>query len=208
MAFEPSIFVVEPIGSGFLAVMARPVPGEWVEDEFGRISAHGIHCIVSLLEPKEAVEIGLGEEKALCERHSMEFVSYPISDRGLPSSVFGFAALTHSLYESIARGNNTVIHCRAGIGRTGIVAAGILLHAAFAAESAFDHITKARGMAVPDTEEQRQWIISNQRAILTQSKNKMDAGNGSKSLCRVIASRLPSLDPKRPPNSKTSCEES
>jgi hypothetical protein len=199
MAFEPTIFVVEPIGSGFLAVMARPVPGEWVDDEFARISAYGIHCIVSLLEPNEAEEIGLGDEHALCERHSMDFVSYPIPDRRLPGSVSGFAAFTHALYESIGRGNNTVIHCRAGIGRTGVVAAGILLHAAFDADSAFDHITKARGMAVPDTEEQRQWIINNQHAILTLSQNKTDAGNGSNGICRVIdASCSPSPDPKRP----------
>jgi protein-tyrosine phosphatase len=173
MAFEPSIFVVEPIGSGFLAVMARPVPGEWVDDEFAKISAFGIRRIVSLLELTEAKAIGLEEEGLLCERHSMEFVSYPIPDRGLPGSIADFAAFTRSLHESIGKGTNTVIHCRAGIGRTGVVAAGILLHAAFDAETAFDHITKARGMAVPDTEEQRQWIINNQHAILTQSQNRV-----------------------------------
>jgi predicted protein tyrosine phosphatase len=166
MAFEPNIFVVEPIGSGFLAVMARPVPGEWINDEFSGISAFGIHRIISLLEPDEENEIGLGAEAELCARLHMEFVSYPIPDRGLPDSIADFAKFTHSLYESIGSGTNTVIHCRAGIGRTGLVAAGILLHAAFDAKSAFDHIAKARGMAVPDTEEQRLWIIDNQRAIL------------------------------------------
>ena len=170
MAFEPSIFVVETIGSGLLAVMARPVPGDWVDDEFAKISVFGIHRIVSLLEPAEAIAIGLEDESVFCERHSMEFVPYPIPDRGLPESIADFAEFTRSLYESIGQGNNTVIHCRAGIGRTGVVAAGILLHAAFDGESAFDHITKARGISVPDTEEQRQWIIDNQHAILTQSQ--------------------------------------
>ena len=172
MAFEPSIFVVEPIGSGFLAVMARPVPGEWIDDEFAGIAEFGIRCVVSLLEPDEASEIGLGDEKSICERHSMKFVSYPIPDRGTPSSIADFAAFTHSLYESIGRGSSTVIHCRAGIGRTGVLAAGILLHATFDAESAFDHITKARGMVVPDTEDQRQWMINNQHEITTKTQNK------------------------------------
>jgi protein-tyrosine phosphatase len=180
MAFEPSIFVVEPIGSGFLAVMARPVPGEWIDDEFAGISALGIRCVVSLLESAEAKEIGLGDEDAHCERHSMEFVSFPIPDRGLPGSVAEFAEFTHSLYESIGRGNNTVIHCRAGIGRTGVLAAGILLHASFDAESAFDHITKARGMVVPDTEEQRQWMINNQHAIITKTQNKPWVATGDR----------------------------
>lgn len=58
MAFEPSVFVVESIGSGFLAVMARPVPGEWIDDEFAGIAALGIRCIVSLLESAEGAGAG------------------------------------------------------------------------------------------------------------------------------------------------------
>jgi len=30
----PRIYEVENIGSGFLAVMAKPVSGEWIEEEF------------------------------------------------------------------------------------------------------------------------------------------------------------------------------
>lgn len=166
MAFEPSIYVVEPIGSGLLAVMARPVPGEWIEDEFAGIAAFGISRVVSLLEPDEAEELGLSEEESLCERNGMEFLSCPIPDRGLPGSVTDFARFTHMLYETIGRGTNTVIHCRAGIGRTGMVAAGVLLHAAFEPEAAFEHIAKARGMYVPDTQEQRDWLIAHWNNIL------------------------------------------
>lgn len=162
---KPDIDFVERIGSGLFAVMARPAPGEWLEDELASIASIGIDRVVSLLEPSEAEEIGLAAEALHCKAVGMEFFSFPIADRGVPSSLPEFSAFTNMLYETIGQGINTVVHCRAGIGRTGIVAAGVLLQAGFDPDEAFEHISKARGMAVPDTEEQRGWIIAHHLAI-------------------------------------------
>ena len=82
----PTIYEIEKIGSGFLAVMAKPVAGEWIDDEFAGIAAAGIRQVASLLEPSEAIEVGLGDEQKVCERHGMRFLTYPLADRGLPSS--------------------------------------------------------------------------------------------------------------------------
>jgi protein-tyrosine phosphatase len=155
----PRFYEVELIGSGFLAVMAKPVAGDWVDDEFSGLAAAGIRKVVSLLESSESYEVGLADESSLCRKHDMEFVSYPIPDRGLPSSVIGFAQFTRTLYREIAGGKSTVVHCRAGIGRTGVVAAAVLLHAAFTPEDAFARISKVRGVKVPDTDEQYQWVV-------------------------------------------------
>ncbi len=162
---KPDIYVVESIGSGFLAVMAKPVSGEYIEDEFLGISKEGIKQIVSLLETKETYEVGLQNEKSLTEKNNMEFSSYPIKDRGLPKLVNEFRKFTLNLYKEIAGGKNTVIHCRAGIGRTGLVAAGVLLHCGFSPKEAFEHISKKRRVQVPDTEEQVNWLVSNYSEI-------------------------------------------
>lgn len=164
----PTFYEIELIGSGFLAVMAKPVPGEWIDDEFSGLHQAGLRQVVSLLEDHEAHELGLSEEKELCEKHGLSFVSYPIPDRGLPPTVEGFKELTKSVYHESAGGSSTVVHCRAGIGRTGLVAAGVLLHAAFGVEEAFDHITKRRGVEVPDTQEQRDWLLANYDEIVKQ----------------------------------------
>jgi protein-tyrosine phosphatase len=166
---KPDIYIVELIGNGFLAIMAKPASGEWIEDEFSGISREGIKQIVSLLEKHEEYEVGLQNEKALAEKNGMEYLSYPIKDRGLPSSASKFGEFTKSIYHQIAGGKNTVIHCRAGIGRTGVVAAGILLHCGFEAEEAFNLISKKRGVQVPDTEEQRNWVIKNHDTITTST---------------------------------------
>jgi protein-tyrosine phosphatase len=162
---NPTIYKIEQIGSGFLAVMAKPVAGEWVDEEFRGLAAAGIRQVVSLLELREAYEVGLANEGLLCAPHGMEFVSFPIPDRGLPPSVEAFATFTKTVYHQIAGGLSTVVHCRAGIGRTGLLAAGVLLHAAFEPDKAFAHISKRRGVEVPDTEEQREWLLAHFRAI-------------------------------------------
>ena len=155
----PDIYKVELIGSGSLSVMAKPVSGEWIEDEFSNISMFGIDRIVSLLESHEVYDLGLEMEKALAEKNGMEFISYPIPDRGLPNSIDDFLKFTKRLYSEAAGGLNTVVHCRAGIGRTGMIAAGILLHCGFEPIDAFDLISKKRGVAVPDTQEQIDWVV-------------------------------------------------
>ena len=155
----PDIYKVELIGSGSLSVMAKPVSGEWIEDEFSNISMFGIDRIVSLLESHEVYDLGLEMEKALAEKNGMEFISYPIPDRGLPNSIDDFLRFTKRLYNEAAGGLNTVVHCRAGIGRTGMIAAGVLLHCGFEPIDAFDLISKKRGVAVPDTQEQIDWVV-------------------------------------------------
>ena len=162
---KSDIYQVELIGSGFLSVMAKPVSGKWIEDEFSGIANAGILQIISLLEPHESYKVGLQNEEKLANKNGMEYVSFQIKDRGLPASVKQFTEFTKKLHYQIAGGKNTVIHCYAGIGRTGLVAGGVLLHCGFTAKEAFEHISKHRGVQVPDTEEQINWLISNSSEI-------------------------------------------
>lgn len=162
----PTFYQIELIGSGFLAVMAKPVAGEWADDEFSGLHDGGLRQVVSLLEDHEAFELSLSDERELCERHGLSFISYPIPDRGVPPTVRSFADLTRCIYEESAGGRSTVVHCRAGIGRTGLVAAGVLLHAGFGVDEALDRISERRGINVPDTDEQRAWLLANRNDVI------------------------------------------
>lgn len=167
----PDIYKVELIGSGSLSLMAKPVSGEWIEDEFANISRCGIDRIVSLLEPHEVYALGLQQEKELAEKNGMVFDLYPIPDRGLPRSIDDFLSFTKRLYHETAGGQNTVVHCRAGIGRAGMVTAGVLLHCGFEPYDAFDLISKKRRVVVPDTQEQIDWIVQSHAAMRVRKVN-------------------------------------
>ena len=167
MAFMTSrIYEVKRIGSGTLSVMAKPVAGEDLDDELRAIARSGTDRIVSLLERSEAFEVGLRDEQHVVERHGMAFESYPIPDRGLPASVGDFGKFTRHLHDEAASGKGVVVHCRAGIGRTGLVAAGVLLHCGLTPADAFARVSGCRGVEVPDTDEQRDWLRTNVAAIV------------------------------------------
>lgn len=162
---KPDIYQVESIGTGMLFIMAKPVSGEWIEEEFVGIANEGVNQVVSLLERGESFEVGLENESELVFKNGMNYISFQIKDRCLPPSVKQFSKFTKDLYHQIAAGENTVIHCRSGIGRSALVVAGVLLHCGFTAQEAFQRISESRGVQVPDTVEQEEWLIENSREI-------------------------------------------
>ncbi|NKF21732.1 protein-tyrosine phosphatase family protein [Solimonas marina] len=164
---RPQIYKVERIGGGVLAVMAKPA-SEWLDAELAALAAAGIRTVMSLLETREAYELGLAREADICEGCGVEFIHYPIPDRGVPPGVPSFRAITKRAQERIASGDDLVIHCRAGIGRSGLVAAGVLLHCGYGVQDAFALVSKARRVAVPDTAEQEAWLHEHSRSIVAR----------------------------------------
>jgi len=138
--------------------MARPRAGDWLEDEIGHWRASCVDAVVSLLETEEVSDLGLQRERALCEQHGIDFLSFPIADRAVPASMRETKALAEMLLGRIAKGQAVAIHCRAGIGRSGLMAACVLLRLGFAYEQVFPLLTQARGLAVPDTAAQEKWV--------------------------------------------------
>jgi protein-tyrosine phosphatase len=146
-----------PLG-GRLGIMARPRAGDWLMEEIAAWKAAGVQLVISLLEMAEVVELGLKHESQLCDATGIEFVSFPIPDRGVPESLRKTAEVAGSIATHVASGRAIAIHCRAGIGRSSLIAACALVCVGFESEPAFALIASARGMSVPDTDEQRLWV--------------------------------------------------
>jgi protein-tyrosine phosphatase len=124
------------------------------------MKAEGIDVLVSLLEPAEAAELGLAEEERCCADVGIEFVSLPVPDRGVPENVENFMAVADNLRAQIADGCSVGIHCQACLGRSSLLAATILVLSGASPGDAWTEVATARGVPVPDTEEQRRWVNS------------------------------------------------
>ena len=169
---QAEMYKIGSMGNGFVAIMARPSLEANAAASIKNIAGLGIQQVVSLLEPSEALHLGLDAEREEVKANAMEFISFPIPDMGLPSSVEGFAQLAKQLFEQVNAGVNTLIHCHAGIGRSGLMAAGILLHCDMDPRQAFAYASKMRGIRVPETPEQEQWLLTNFASILDYDKSE------------------------------------
>ena len=143
---------------GRLALSARPRGDDWLEDEVAGWRSEGVDTVVSLLTSEEEKDLGLSKEAHYVGAQGMQFVTFPIPDREVPESDTKMAATLEKLDAELSSGRDVLVHCRQGIGRTGLVAACLLVMKGLNPESAVKKLSVARGLSVPETAAQRRWI--------------------------------------------------
>jgi protein-tyrosine phosphatase len=148
--------------------MPRPRGGDWLEDEIQAWLRSGVNVVVSLLTSDEIADLGLADEGKLCRANGIQFFSFPITDRGVPSSREAFSELVAKLAGQLAVGNNIAVHCRQGIGRSALVAICLLVLSGIDPEAANQQVGAARGCPVPETAEQRRWVADFARSLMPQ----------------------------------------
>jgi protein-tyrosine phosphatase len=156
--WDPSPRWIPGLPSGRLGIMPRPRGGEDLGQEVSALAAQGVGMVVSLLEPAEARELELQAEGPLCAEHGIRFVQFPIPDRGVPESMSSLSQLLNEMITVLTQGGTIAVHCRAGIGRTGVVAACALIRLGLPRDRVFQVLSEARGLRMPDTAEQESWV--------------------------------------------------
>lgn len=161
---RPDVYWVRDIEPLRLAIAPRPRTGEWIDDEFAGWRRDGVNVVVSLLEPHEARDLDLADEARLCAECGLDYIAFPIADRGVPERHETVRELADALVAELRAGRGVVVHCRAGIGRSGLIAACVLSRLGHAPAAAFAMLGRARGTLVPDTDAQSQWAAAFHRA--------------------------------------------
>ncbi|WP_157217106.1 protein-tyrosine phosphatase family protein [Flavisphingomonas formosensis] len=159
------IFWIAAAAPWRLAIAARPRGGDWLAEEIAGWKSAGIDQVVSLLEFEEAELLDLDAEPDTCRRLGIGFTAYPIADADVPPSFEEVRSLASRIADGCAAGEAIAIHCRAGIGRSSVIAATALIIGGFETQAALDAIGTARGVQVPDTREQRDWLFGFERRI-------------------------------------------
>jgi protein-tyrosine phosphatase len=143
---------------GRLSIAARPRGGDWLRDEIAGWKRARIDTVLSLLTHDEERDLDLRNEGTEAKAQGIEFVSFPIPDRQVPDSESKLAQTLERLDEALSSGKNVVVHCRQGVGRSGLVAACLLVRKGMSPGAAVESVSAARGTSVPETIEQRVWI--------------------------------------------------
>jgi len=118
----------------------------------------GVGVVVSLLERDEAAQLELEHEGEVVRLNGIDFISFPIPDRGVPASLLLALPLLKKIAGALEEGKNVAVHCRQGIGRSGMIAAGVLMSSGLGTEDAIKAVSNARGVPVPETPAQVEWL--------------------------------------------------
>jgi hypothetical protein len=118
----------------------------------------GLDVVVSLREPEESEQLVLESEAVAAAASGIAFRPFHIPERGTPGSKKAVAELAGAVVDALKEGRAVAVHCRQGIGRSGLIAGAVLMAAGVGIASALSIISEARGLDVPETDEQRRWL--------------------------------------------------
>jgi len=165
---KPDLFWIQGPWRGGLAVASRPRGGDWLSDEAAGWRRAGVDIVVSLLEHDEAAQMNLAQEGEVAQLNGIDFISFPIPDRGVPASLTPTLSLLAAIAGALEKGKNVAVHCRQSVGRSGMIAAGVLMSSGVRTEDAIETISRARGVTVPETPVQLEWLqqLPAQRSVL------------------------------------------
>jgi len=138
--------------------------GAWERDldaDMRVIREWGAAAVVTLIEVHEIAMLGVERLPAAVRDAGMEWLHLPIRDVDVPDSHFeaSWASAGGRLANRLRNGERVLVHCRGGLGRTGMVAARLLVEVAGATpQQALDAVREVRPGAV-ETPAQEAWVL-------------------------------------------------
>lgn len=125
-------FDVLPLPSGgTLLLLSHPAswPGLTPAEVLSSLRAQGARTLVSLVTNLELFELGLSQLGELSQSQGVEWLHAPIEDQQAPDAAFEqwWQAHWRALCTTLDHGHAVALHCWGGLGRTGTVAARLLM---------------------------------------------------------------------------------
>ncbi|MFP2769883.1 cyclin-dependent kinase inhibitor 3 family protein [Oceanisphaera sp. KMM 10153] len=134
------------------ALLLTPCPGtQGVElcESLSQLKADGATAVITLMTAAELDEEGLQDYSSAVKAAGLDWFHLPVPDFGVPGADFeqAWAVCHRELQQRLHAGDTLALHCKGGSGRTGMVAAKLMLAAGAAPEDAITAIQALRPRA-------------------------------------------------------------
>jgi len=143
--------VLQPENMHSLYLVSHPLEGYEGEDSAGAVrrflsemKKEGAKTIVVLLESAEIEDLYKEIDLLQVYRtHDFEVLHFPFKYSRVPENMEHFDEFISSIVQRL-KSRNILAHCKTGCGRTGMIAAGVLIKLGWDTESAIEHIRDIR----------------------------------------------------------------
>ncbi len=166
VGFLPSN-LLDAIGKGRLGMTFAPgkkvrgVVTHWDRDlptDLARLrNVYGASHLVTLLEDHELPFLHIADLFSQAQTMELSTRHFPIPDGAVPTDLPAYKLLLRELLGWVKEGQTVIVHCRGGLGRTGLVAAGVLRACGMAADQSMRLVREVRPMAI-ETAIQEQFL--------------------------------------------------
>ncbi len=127
-----------------------------VDADVAAVAAWGAETVVTLMEQAEFGVLGVGHLPESIARAGLGWYHWPIPDGGIPDVEFEHRWRAHAadLHGRLAAGRRLFVHCRGGLGRSGVIAARLLVEAGAEPHAAIDRVRAARPGAIENADQE------------------------------------------------------
>ena len=131
-----------------------------LEVDLDVIVAWGADLVVTLMERHEFGLLGVSDLADKIANREIDWLHLPIRDVDIPDAGFmqGWKDISASLQSRLRRGQKVIVHCRGGLGRTGLVAAMLLVDSGVSADLAMAQVRHVRSGTV-ETRRQEAFVL-------------------------------------------------
>lgn len=142
----------------------RAQSGNWDRDlglDLDLVCDWSASAVVTLMEAPELVRFSVEGLGRAVEDRRIVWLHLPIVDGAAPDEAFetAWAKAGPELREHLRAGRKILLHCRGGLGRTGTVAARLLIELGMPADEAIAKVRRARRGAI-ETPDQERYVRS------------------------------------------------
>ncbi len=139
-----------------------PVPGRIdLDADLATIRAWGAAAVVTLQPQDELEWLGIGHLGATIRAAGLEWHHLPILDLRAPEAAFEalWDTMSAAVLARLEAGGRVVVHCRGGFGRTGTVAARLLVARGMSPAAAIEFVRFTRPGSI-ETDDQEHYVLA------------------------------------------------